>query len=192
MLDLIEDDQSKKKLHERMQKILFKTLKPKGRFKVPNAAGGEPNPRKGGIPPEVYAERANGLFYAPLPLATDGGARTWDAFGLFDPMSDTQSNIVQINIPFLTNSVQAAAGFFAKDANTKVFYILHTGKLSGQGMKKLDVLSYFKRDCVLVREGVDGHRIGIRVAILNDELAAQIEQFTRRVAKYKAKIRSRK
>lgn len=189
MLRLIDDDRTKTTLHKKMQSLLLETLRESRPCAIPNRGGGEPNPRKKAKVPVVYFQQPGGLFYGPLERATDGCNRTWDAFGFYDPASDEQSNVVQINIPFGTNSIQAAAVFFAKDAENGQVYLMHTGKLSGAGMRKEDVQGYFGPDTVQVHEGHTKLRTGIKAATLDEQIVPQLERFTRKIEEYKKSVR---
>lgn len=113
--------------------------------------------------------------------------RFWNAFGLYHPRSTQNLLItVEVNIPLQTNS-KRVAGFFARDDETGMLYVLHDGSIGGgrPGIGREAFLQWSGAQPVAVQTST-GFRHGIIVTALGRRrVGPNLERFVQTVAAFK-------
>jgi hypothetical protein len=92
-----------------------------------------------------------------------------------------------LNIAIDTNN-KNVAGFFAKDIETGLIYLMHTGKIGGgrPGIGKDAFLMWSKLKQVRVFEKDGDHRLGLVIgAIEENEIVERVSSFVKKVSEFK-------
>lgn len=130
-------------------------------------------------------------WFAPHLTGEDGGIRRyWNSFG--DYRVDGSLQIaVEINIALDTNS-RKVSGFFARDPETDIAYLMHDGGVGGgkKGVGKDAFLAWSNLLQIEVHEEGRQPRSGIIVApLVASSLDGAITQFVTKVSEFKRAVR---
>lgn len=188
MLELVNSESEKHKLQVSLQSAFRNTLAHQGVRKVGNPGGTDDL--------EIFSNGRGELWYghqiAPTRHDEKSGRakhatkRHWNAFGLFNPHTEPQSIIVEINIPIDSNSGNVA-GFFARDVHTGTSYLMHSGKVGG-GRKGIGKKAFLQRSNYQLDEvrTPTGLREGIRIGCVDSpSIVREVEAFVSRVKAFK-------
>jgi hypothetical protein len=124
MFQLIQATAEKRKLQQGFRQIFENALAPQGKRVVGHPGGGA----------EVALfSSGTGKLWCGFRHDTESRIfRYWNPFGIFQPNKSVQTITAEINIPINTNG-QQVAGFFARDTDSGLTYLMHTGRIGGRG-----------------------------------------------------------
>jgi hypothetical protein len=123
------------------------------------------------------------------PDSNDTTPRYWNSFGLYRENGNLQI-AVEINIPTTSDS-KRVAGFFAKDTETGVIYLMHDGSVGGgrKGVGRASFLAWSDSRLVAVVNSKGDKRPGIVVAPINKpSTASDIARFVQKAVDFKQAV----
>jgi hypothetical protein len=134
----------------------------------------------------------NGRYwFGSLPLNDDGSTpRYWNPFGEYRASGNLQI-AVELNVPTDSNS-KRVSGFFAKDAETGVVYLMHDGGVGGgrKGVGQKAFLAWSDSKLVPVADAEGDFRLGIIVAPVDaKDTASDIARFVQSTIEFKDAVK---
>jgi hypothetical protein len=180
MFTLVEATAEKRKIQQGFRRIFENALAPQGERIV-----GHP----GGAAKVALFSSGAGTLWCGFHRDTESPiSRYWNPFGIFEPDHSTQTITAELNIPIDTNN-ELVAGFFAKDTDSRLIYLMHTGRIGGgrKGIGKSAFLAWSKLRPVPVFQSDGGQRMGIVIGpIKRDVIVERVSKFVDTVSKFKA------
>ncbi len=179
MFLLIESTSEKRKLQQKFRWIFQKRLKPQGKRTI-----GYPG---GHTEESMFADGTGGIWYSFSHLTETAVKKYWNPFDIFDPNRSVQTIVVELNIPIDTNG-QQVAGFFARNIESGLSYLMHTGRVGGgrPGIGKSAFLAWSKLKPMSVLQGDGQERFGIVIGAMEEnEIVERVSSFVSKVSKFK-------
>lgn len=123
---------------------------------------GYPSGRQDGV--RVRTDGVHWYWSSDLKGADTPNPRRLNWFGLFDGDKTGLAITVEINSPYVGRNDQVA-GFFARDANTGMMYLFHSGRVGGgtKGVGKEALLAWSGLELTEVVDSSGGMREGVLV-----------------------------
>jgi hypothetical protein len=133
----------------------------------------------------------NGSFwFASTELdGSESTPRYWNSIGKYQANGGLQIT-VEINIPTESNS-ERVSGFFARDEQTDIVYMLHDGGIGGgrKGIGRESFLAWSGEKTVPVQDSKGGVRHGILITpIQSEDIGIRVARFALTVANFKQAV----
>jgi hypothetical protein len=129
-------------------------------------------------------------FGSVPPNKDDLTPRYWNPLGEYHASGNLQIS-VELNVPTASNS-KRVSGFFAKDSQTGIVYLIHDGGVGGgrKGVGQKAFLAWSDSEPVPVADADGDVRLGIIVAPIDaKDTASDIARFVERTIEFKAAVK---
>lgn len=183
MLRMLESAEEKQAAQNKFELTLKAHLQCVGKKKI-----GYP----GGNSDEIMYANGHGSLWACFLVSDDSSTRRyWNAFGFFDDGLRSHNIVLEINVPIGENSARVA-GFYARDDESGVTYLMHDGGIGGgtKGVGQAAFMSWSTRPLTKTQTGDGVVRLGIVIGKIDDsDIASRIRKFAVEVRAFKNAVR---
>lgn len=181
MLMLIESRKEKREAHEKLQARMEKAW----HYRETRVVAWRPDSRRMTI-------HHNGKYWFGSfpPNQDDATPRYWDPFGVYHESGNLQI-AVELNVPTNSNG-RRVSGFFARDAETGVAYLMHDGGVGGgqKGVGRTAFLAWSDSKLMPVTNTQGEIRPGIVVGPVDSgSTAADVARFVQKAIDFKEAVR---